>query len=115
MVDMLASVMPTQNLSRTLRLRVMRSVLGILPLLLLWAYFRFYSDDHGQAVLLADCDVFRPFSSFFSTVSKGCEGADNTCTAVKACAVSYRTVAFVANLVVGRIFAALSGPSTPFL
>ncbi len=108
MLDLLSSMVPTPNVTRTVRTRAIRSVLSLLPLVLLWAYFRFGSESRGEAVVVADCDVFRPFSSFFSKVAQECDGRD-ICSTQDMCAVSYRMVAFAASAVLGRVFVALKG------
>lgn len=107
MLELLSAFMPTPQLARSARATAYRRVLGFLPIVFLWAYFRFATDHGGSTLVVADCDVFRPFSFLFNKVPADCDTSSAICEAEKVCAVGYQLVTFVANSVVARIFAAL--------
>lgn len=107
-LDLMSSMMPasaTASLTSQAKFAVLRAVLGFLPLVFLWSYFRFYTQNEASAVIVADCDIFRPFGFLFRKVPQSC--TEDTCDAAEMCAIGYRAVSIVTNAVVGRLISSI--------
>ncbi len=106
-LEIMSSMMSTTRVASSARLRTVRAVLGFLPLVFLWAFFRFYAKHDASAIIVADCDVFRPFAWLLRKVPANCPPEAATCDAKQMCAIGYRAVAVVTNSVVGRLMSAV--------
>lgn len=113
-LELMSSFMPQQNLASSAKYRALRGVLSMLPILLLWAWFRFGTSTDPSAIITADCDMFRPLSWMLTKIpaQSGCSIASDTCDARKVCAIGYRPVAIVANSVLARILSVLRKASS---
>jgi len=107
-LDLMSSMMPasaTASVTSQAKYAVLRMILGFLPLVVLWAYFRFYTNNEASAVIVAECDIFRPFGFLFRKVAN-CDGDTDVCDAEQGkemCAIGYRAISIVTNSVVGRL------------
>ena len=106
-LEIMSSMMPTTKVATSARASTARFLLGFLPLVLLWGFFNYYSKEDASALIIADCDIFRPFAWVLHKVPANCSTETATCDAKEMCAIGYKAVAVVTNSVVARALSAI--------